>query len=44
MKRTFILLLAALLMLPACTKGIRTETLRLEEDIPFHEDSPNSLN
>ena len=44
MKRTFAILMAALLMLPACTKEIRTETLQLEEDIPFHEGSPNSIN
>ena len=44
MKRTLAILMAALLMLPACTKEIRTETLQLEEDIPFHEGSPNSIN
>ena len=36
-------MMAALLLLPACTKEIRTETLQLEEDVPFHEDSPNSI-
>ena len=35
--------MAALLLLPACTKGIRTETLSLEEEIPFSEGSDNLL-
>ncbi|MBO4842384.1 MAG: DUF3298 domain-containing protein [Bacteroidales bacterium] len=43
MKRTFILLMAALLFLPACTQEIRTETLAVEEEIPFHEGSDNNL-
>ena len=43
MKRSFIILMASLLMLPACTKEIRTETLKLEEEIPFHEGSANAL-
>ena len=43
MKRCFAILMAALLLLPACTKEIRTETLKLEEDIPFHEGSANNL-
>ena len=43
MKRTFVILMAALLMLPACTKEIRTETLKLDEEIPFHEGSDNAL-
>ena len=43
MKRSFALLMAALLLLPACTKEIRTETLKLEEDIPFHEGSNSYL-
>ena len=43
MKRIFAILMAALLLLPACTKEIRTETLQLKEEIPFHEGSPNSL-
>ena len=43
MKRTFAILMAALLMLPACTKEIRTETLKLEEEIPLHEGSSNAL-
>lgn len=43
MKRTLILLLAAAFLLPACKQGFRTETLSLEEDIPFREGSQNSL-
>ena len=43
MKRTFAILMAALLFLPACTKEIRTETLKLEEEIPLHEGSSNAL-
>ena len=43
MKRIFAILMAALLLLPACTKEIRTETLKLEEDIPLHEGSTNNL-
>ena len=43
MKRSFALLMAALLLLPACTKEIRTETLKLEEEIPLHEGSSNAL-
>jgi len=43
MKRCFAFLMAALLLLPACTKEIRTETLKLEEDIPFREGSANNL-
>ena len=35
--------MAALMLLPACTKEIRTENLSLDETIPFHEDSPASL-
>ena len=37
MKRFACILMAGLLLLPACTKEIRTETLSLKEDIPFHE-------
>jgi hypothetical protein len=43
MKRTFAILMAALLLLPACTQEIKTETLKLDEDIPFREGSDNSL-
>jgi hypothetical protein len=43
MKRCSAILLAALLLLPACSKEIRTETLKLEENIPFHEGSANNL-
>ena len=43
MKRSFAILLAALLLLPACTKEIRTENLKLEEEIPLHEGSTNNL-
>ena len=43
MKRTLIFLLAAAFLLPACNQGFRTETLFLEEDIPFREGSQNSL-
>ena len=43
MKRTLIFLLAAAFLLPACNQGFRTETLFLEEDIPFREGSQNAL-
>ena len=43
MKRYFAILMAAILLLPACTKEIRTETLKMEEDIPFHAGSANNL-
>ena len=43
MKHAFAILLAALLLLPACTKEIRTENLKLEEEIPLHEGSANNL-
>ena len=43
MKRSFAILLAALLLLPACTKEIRTENLKLEEEVPLHEGSANNL-
>ena len=43
MKKAFVILMAALLMLPACTKEIRTETLKLDENIPLHEGSDNNL-
>lgn len=43
MKRVFVILLAALFLLPACTKGFRTEKLSLEEEIPFREGSENKL-
>lgn len=43
MKRSFVLLMAALLVLPACTKEFRTENLSFEEEIPFREGSDNSL-
>ena len=43
MKRTFAILMAALLLLPACTKEITTETLKLEEEVPFHEGSGSFL-
>ena len=43
MKRTLLFVAAALFALTACTKEIKTETLRLEEDIPLHEGSENHL-
>ena len=43
MNRTLAILMAALLMLPACTKEIRTETLKIEEEVPLHEGSSNAL-
>jgi hypothetical protein len=43
MKRTLLFVAAALFALTSCTKEIKTETLRLEEDIPLHEGSENHL-
>ena len=43
MKRTFLLIAAALFALTSCTKEIKTETLKLEEEIPLHEGSDNSV-
>lgn len=39
MKRTFVFLLAAALLMTACTREIRTEKLLLKEEVPFSEGS-----
>lgn len=43
MKRAFLILAAALFALTSCTKEIKIETLKLEEEIPFREGSNNHL-
>jgi len=43
MKRTLLFVAAALLALTSCTQGIKTETLQLDEEIPFREGSDNHL-
>jgi hypothetical protein len=43
MKRTLLLVAAALFALTSCTKEIKTETLKLDEEIPLHEGSENAL-
>ena len=43
MKRLLFLLLAGALLLPGCTRGLRTEKLFLNEEIPFREGSENKL-
>lgn len=43
MKRTLLFVAAALFALTSCTQGIKTETLKFEEEIPLHEGSENHL-
>ena len=43
MKRIAPILLAVIILMPACTKEIRTEKLSLEEAVPFHEGSEFNL-
>ena len=43
MKRTLLFVAAALFALTSCTKEIKTETLKLDEEIPLHEGSENQL-
>ena len=43
MKRILLLVAAALFALTSCTQEIKTENLKLDEDIPLHEGSVNHL-
>ena len=43
MRKLIVFVLCSFFLLPACNQGFRTETLFLEEDIPFREGSQNAL-